>query len=258
MSELHIRSRAPRRQSGFTLVELLIAVLIGLFLLGGLMTLVQDNRRTFASQNMLSQLQDSERLAMTMMTDVIQAGGYFPDPTTNTAITALPVAGTIAAGQPFYGTYNGAAPGDSITVRYATTTGDTIINCAGLTNTTGNIGPLMYTNTFSVLNGQLWCNLNGTAYPLVGTLTTSVSTLVPNAIIVNNLSILYGINSSGTGTNVDTYVNATGVTNWNNVISVKITLTFNNPLYVAGVAGAPQPQYITFQRIVSVMGQTGI
>jgi len=100
-------------------------VLIGLFLLGGLMTLVQDNRRTFSSQNMLSQLQDSERLAMTMMTDVIQAGGYFPDPTTNTAISALPVSGTIAAGQPFFGTYNAAAPGDSITVRYATTTGDT-------------------------------------------------------------------------------------------------------------------------------------
>jgi type IV pilus assembly protein PilW len=242
MSELHIRSRAPRSEGGF-------------FLLGGLMTLVQDNRRTFSSQNMLSQLQDSERLAMTMMTDVIQAGGYFPDPTTNTAVSALPVAGVIAAGQPFFGTYNAAAPGDTVTVRYATTTGDTIINCSGGTNTTGNIAPLLYTNTFSVLNGQLLCTLNGNVYPLVGTVSASV---VPNTIIVNNLSILYGINSAGTGSNVDSYVTATGVTNWNSVISVKITLTFNNPLYVAGAPGNPQPQYITFQRVVSVMGQTGI
>jgi type IV pilus assembly protein PilW len=255
MSELNISSRARRRDGGFTLVELLIAVLIGLFLLGGLMTLVQDNRRTFTSQNMLSQLQDSERLAMTMMTDVVQTGGYFPDPTTNTAISALPVAGVIAAGQGFFGTYNAAAPGDTITVRYATTTGDTIINCAGGTNTTGAITPLVYTNTFSVLNGQLLCTLNGTVYPLVGTVSASV---VPNTIIVNKLSILYGINSAGSGTNVDTYVTAAGVTNWSSVISVKITLTFNNPLYVAGVPGTPQPQYITFQRIVSVMGQTGI
>jgi len=254
MSELHRRSRAPRRQSGFTLVELLIAVLIGLFLLGGLMTLVQDNRRTFSSQNMLSQLQDSERLAMTMMTDVIQTGGYFPDPTTNTAISALPVAGVIAAGQGFYGAYNAAPPGDTITVRYATTTGDTIINCAGGTNTSGAITPLVYTNTFSVLNGQLLCTLNGTVYPLVGTVSASV---VPNTIIVNNLSILYGINSAGSGTNVDTYVTAAGVTNWNAVISVKISLTFNNPLWSATAPSAVQ-QYITFQRIVSVMGQTGI
>jgi type IV pilus assembly protein PilW len=255
MSERHISSCAQRRERGFTLVELLIAVLIGLFLLGGLMTLVQDNRRTFSSQNMLSQLQDSERLAMTMMTDVVQTGGYFPDPTTNTAISALPVAGVIAAGQGFYGIYNAAPPGDTLTVRYATITGDTIINCAGGTNTTGAITPLVYTNTFSVVNGQLICTLNGTVYPLVGTASASV---VPNTIIVNNLSLLYGVNSSGSGTNVDTYVTAAGVTNWSSVISVKITLTFNNPLYVAGAPGVPQPQYITFQRIVSVMGQTGI
>jgi type IV pilus assembly protein PilW len=254
MSELHRRSRARHRQSGFTLVELLIAVLIGLFLLGGLMTLVQDNRRTFSSQNMLSQLQDSERLAMTMMTDVIQTGGYFPDPTTNTAISALPVAGVIAAGQGFFGIYNGAPPGDTITVRYATTTGDTIINCAGGTNTTGAITPLVYTNTFNVVNGQLVCTLNGNPYALVGTASASV---VPNTIIVNNLSLLYGINSAGSGTNVDTYVTATGVTNWNAVISVKITLTFNNPLWTT-TAPASVPQYITFQRIVGVMGQTGI
>jgi hypothetical protein len=92
-------------------------------------------------------------------------------------------------------------------------------------------------------------------YPLVGTVSASV---VPNTIIVNKLGILYGINSAGSGTNVDTYVTAAGVTNWSSVISVKITLTFNNPLYVAGVPGTPQPQFITFQRIVSVMGQTGI
>jgi type IV pilus assembly protein PilW len=257
MSELHNHSRPARREGGFTLVELLIAVLIGLFLLAGLMTLVQDNRRTFSNQNMLSQLQDSERLAMTMMTDVIQTGGYFPDPTTNTAISALPVAGVLAAGQGFFGTYNAAPPGDTITVRYATTTGDTIVNCAGGTNTTGAITPLPYTNTFSVLNGQLWCNLNGNSYPLVGTLTTSVSALVPNAIIVNNLSILYGINSSGSGTNVDTYVTAAGVTNWSAVISVKITLTFNNPLWTATSPATVLPT-ITFQRIVNVMGQTGI
>ena len=58
-----------RAQRGFTLVEVMVALLIGLFLLGGLLRLVQDNRRTFASQNQLSQLQDAERIAMTMITE---------------------------------------------------------------------------------------------------------------------------------------------------------------------------------------------
>jgi hypothetical protein len=38
---------------------------------------------------------------------------------------------------------------------------------------------------------------------------------------------------------------------------VKITLTFNNPLWTTA-SPATVAQYITFQRIVSVMGQTGI
>jgi len=67
--------RRAQRQSGFTMVELMVALLIGLFLMGGLMTLLQNNRKAFSSQSLLGQLQDSERLAMTMMTGVIQQSG---------------------------------------------------------------------------------------------------------------------------------------------------------------------------------------
>jgi len=82
--------RGFSRQQGFTLIELSVAVLIGLFLLGGLLTLVQDMRRTFGNQNQLGQLQDNERLDMTMITDVVQAAGYCPNPTLDTILTALP------------------------------------------------------------------------------------------------------------------------------------------------------------------------
>jgi type IV pilus assembly protein PilW len=245
-----------RGQNGFTVVELLIALLIGLFLLGGLLTLVQDSRRSFAGQNALSQLQDSERLAMTMMTDVIQTAGYFPNPTLNTAIIALPAAGVMAAGQSLVGTgaFNAAAPGDTITVRYATTSGDGVLNCIGGTNTSGAAAPLLYTNVFSVVNGQLVCTLNGTVYPLVGAVNGTAG-----GIIVNNLSIRYGISNGGTAGNVNEYVDATGVPVWTQVISVQITLTFNNPLWsAANVGQGNQPQFLTFQRIVPVMNQTGI
>jgi type IV pilus assembly protein PilW len=246
--------RAPHAQRGYTLIELMIALLIGLFLLGGLMTIVQDNRRSFGSQNQLAQLQDSERLAMTIITDVIQAAGYFPDPTSNSATSSIPAVGLLAAGQGMAGTFNAAVPGDTITVRYATTTGDGILNCAGTSNLTGSIPPTLYTNVFSVVNGQLVCTMNGTAYPLVGAVTGTA-----NAIIVNKLSILYGVDSAGTGGNVDRYLNASAVPNWNNVISVQITLTFQNPLWSATIQGqGTQPQFLTFSRVVGVMNQTGI
>ena len=235
-------------QNGFTMVEMLVALLIGLFLLGGLLTLVQDNKRTFMAQGDLSQLQDNERLAMTMMTDVIQATGYFPNPTINTAASAMPAAGALAQGQGMTGTFNAAAPGDTITVRYATASGDGVLNCTGSSNASG--GTLNYVNSFSVVVNaagvsQLVCTMNGTHYPLVSGVT--------------QLAVMYGVNTLGSGGNVDTYMNAVQVTaggNWNNVMSVQITLTFTNPLYTA--PGLGQLPTLSFQRNVAVMGATGI
>jgi type IV pilus assembly protein PilW len=252
-------ARAARSQGGFTIVEIMVAMLIGLFLLGGLMTLVQDNRRTFASQNQLSQLQDSERIAMTMITDVIQTAGYFPDPTSNTVTSSLPAVGALIAGQFMAGTFNAAAPGDTITVQYATTTGDGILNCIGGTNTSGATAPLAYVNVFSVVNGELICNLNGTNYQLAGSVPISLTNAsLNNGIVINKMTILYGVNVAGNDNSVNSYVTAAAVSNWNNVISVQVTLQFLNPLYNSTAPGTPQPQYLNFQRVIGVMNQTGI
>jgi type IV pilus assembly protein PilW len=244
-----------RNQGGFTVVELMVALLIGLFLLGGLLTLVQDNRRSFAAQNQLAQLQDAERMAMTIITDVIQSAGYFPDPTINSATLAMPANGTFAAaGQAVVGTAGGGPPGDTISVRYATNSGDGIVNCIGQSNTTGALAT--YTNTFGVVNGQLICTMNGTAYPIIGTAPVANFT----GIVVNNLSILYGVTTGSSPNNVDTYYAAGAVPNWSNVISVQVTLQFNNPMYTAQAVaqGSTVPQYLTFQRVITVMGQAGI
>jgi len=244
-----------RSQGGFTVVELMVALLIGLFLLGGLLTLVQDNRRSFASQNQLAQLQDAERMAMTMITDVIQSAGYFPDPTVNSATLVLPANGTFAAaGQAIVGTFSNTPPGDTISVRYATNSGDGIVNCIGQSNASGAVAT--YTNTFSVVNGQLVCTMNGTAYNIIGTVPSANFT----GIVVTNMSILYGVTTTSSPNNVDTYYTATNVPNWSNVISVKVTLTFTNPMYTAQAQaqGSTVPTTLSFQRIITVMGQAGI
>jgi type IV pilus assembly protein PilW len=233
-----------QRQSGFTMIELMVALLIGLFLMGGLMTLLQNNRKAFSSQNLLGQLQDSERLAMSMMSGVIQQSGYFPDPTVNSPATALPASGSFAAGQGLTGT-----TADTITARYTTAPGDGILNCRGTSNPPTSGANATYVNQFSVavIGGvsQLVCtDQNGVVYPLVSGVT--------------NLSVLYGVNTSGSGTNVDTYMTAalvTAATAWNNVISAKVTLTFTNPLYYAPNPQG-QPLTIAVQRYITIMRQT--
>jgi type IV pilus assembly protein PilW len=249
---MNIRFKQPlhgmrRAQQGFTLVELSIAVLIGLFLLGGLLTLVQDMRRTFGAQNGLAQLQDSERLAMTLIADVIQAAGFFPDPTQQTAATSFTgVAPFAQLGQAIAGTRNAAAPGDTISVQFLTANNDGVINCTGNTNKTG--GPLVYVNTFSVdaPTGALLCQINN-------------NPAVPLITGVTNLQILYGVkrNFVLTNNNVDTFVNAAqmGVNDWSNVICVKVTLTFTNPLFKTQ---PQQPATIPFTRVVTVMNRAGV
>jgi type IV pilus assembly protein PilW len=247
-----------RNQGGFTVVELMVALLIGLFLLGGLLTLVQDNRRSFASQNQLSQLQDAERMAMTMITDVIQSAGYYPDPTANSATLLLPANGTFAAaGQGIAGTPGAAPASDTLSVRYATNPGDTIVNCIGQSNPVGG-GVAVYTNTFSVANGQLTCMMNGTAYNIIGTAPAASGNF--SGIVVTRMTILYGVTTGSTPNNVDTYYAAGAVPNWGNVISVQVTLTFANPMYTAQAAaqGSTVKPTLSFQRVVTVMGQAGI
>jgi type IV pilus assembly protein PilW len=235
-------NRALRSQHGYTLIEIMIAVVIALFLLEGLLTIVQNNRRVFGTQNQLAQLEDSQRLVMTMIADVVATAGYFPDPTTNTS-AALTATGPFAAGQAIAGTYNAAAPGDTIRARYVTASGDGILNCSGLSNTSG--ANQIYVNVFRIIGGNLVCTMNGTQYPLVNGVT--------------NFTVLYGVKTDFTvdDNTVDTYFNASqmAAANWSNVITVSITLTFTNP--IAG-AGAGQPATISFQRVVGVMNKAGI
>jgi len=245
--------KAPTVQRGYTLIEILIALLIGLFLLGALLTIVQTNRAVFGNQTQLALLHDSERMAMALMADVIQSAGYFPDPTLNTSATLLPVA-PFSSGQGITGSYTSATVPDSISVRFATAPGDGILNCSGLSNTTAvGTPPTLYVNNFQILNGQLVCTMNGTAYNLVSGATNSSTNLG-----ITDMKVLYGVktNLASAGNNVDTYLRADQMTavNWGNVISVLVTLTFTNPMYVAGQA---QPQTVSIQRTINVMNQVG-
>ncbi len=248
--------RARAAQGGFSMIELMIAIAIAVFLLGGLVRVLENIRATSQMQTQMAQLQDGERLAMTVMAGVVESAGYFPNPLVNTAVGAMPSgAGSsfAAPGTPVItGTTNFNAQGDSLTVRYATALNDNVYNCLGGTNTT--VGPLdSWENTFSVnAQNQLVCTIwTGS------TQVTSAAT--PLISGVQSMSVLYGVqtNASGNGTCTDTYMSATQVTafaDWANVCSAIVTLTFFDPTYPAGPA---QPT-IQFTRVMALMQTAGV
>jgi len=266
MSTMPIRRllTAARAERGFTMVELMVTVAIALFLLGGLVTIVQNARQTDINQRALSQLQDAERFALTVITDVVQSGGYLPDPVAWTPAASLLQTGNWEAGQALSGTRLAAPPGDTLSVRFRTAQNDGVILCDGSTNTAQ--GPThAFTNTLSVqLNANpalsgLYCQVDN-----LGASAAAPGVLIVAGVV--NMKVYYGVkrNFAASDYNVDTYltadqmcsplVNPCGSDDWSNVSSVRVILTFTNPL-----AGQPgQPAQIQFERVIQVMARAGV
>ena len=255
------RPRPHAASAGFTLVEMMIALVIALFLIAGMVLVFQNTRSTYTAQKSLAQLQDNERLAMTMVADVIQATGYFPIPLTATVdlATALPASPNFPLAQDAFDDRTNIAAatnaqGDTISVRYAAGAGDTIMNCMGQTNTGG--AQVSWDNTLSVdANGYLTCQVwdstdgNTATAELVGGLASGVQ----------SMTLMYGVNTgtAANGSCVDSYMTATQVTAgsyWPNVCAVKVSLVFTNPL---PPADGSKPT-ITFTRVIALMAKAGV
>jgi type IV pilus assembly protein PilW len=259
-------------QRGFTLVELMVSILIGLFLVGGLLSLVQTMKRTSGAQSGLSQLQDNERFAAGLMTDVIEASGDYPNPTANSpsaqfaalTVTATTPSGakvlSFAKGQSIVGTSSGGATGDVVGVRYATSGTDGLTGCVGGTAVSGTT----FVNVFSVDgNSNLQCEL--TVVTPAGVPQPKITATLVNGI--TNLSVLYGMktNTSSNYTSADAYLTAAQVVAlpnppgyafpWVNIKSIRPTLQFKNPL--AGQPGQTATT-VSLMRVVNVMNQVGL
>ncbi len=270
----------PARERGYSLVELLVAIVIALFLIGGVIIIEQSVHTSYADRTGLQKLDDEERFAMTLLTEVVQSAGYYPDPATNSIVTAFPAqnttvpnnagdALTFATGQTLYGLHttqsaNGQTYSlDTLAVRYMTASGDGIPLCDGTSNTSG--GNVVYTNYFYIQTAPdpdpskpadsfLYCALEaGNAWAA----TTPVQ-LVKN---VEYMQIDYGLHvPTGQVTTpgdyaVNVYVPAGDMTptDWTEVTAARITVTFVNPLQNE----AGQPKTVTFTKVIDIMGRAG-
>lgn len=64
-------------QSGMTLIEIMIALLIGAFLLGGVLQIFVGSKQTNRMQEGLSRLQENGRFAMDFLAKDIRMAGYW-------------------------------------------------------------------------------------------------------------------------------------------------------------------------------------
>lgn len=259
MIRFGIKKNLSRQQSGMSLIELMVAITIGLMFLLAMGALFLSFKNTSQAQNGISQLQDDQRMAMTILSQIIQSAGYFPNQTSTTITSALPadsttVSGTtFAAGQAILGTTGSTSSSpDTIFVRYQTALNDGIINCLGGSNASATT--TVYINQLSVASSslKLTCSLNGTAGAgLLGGITASATSTTACSKIgylgISNLKILYGIGASGS---ITQYASAAGVSNWSNVYSIQATIS---QLYCAQQGSLPQT--INYSRVIFLPNQ---
>ena len=283
-------SRPPGAVRGYSMIELVVALTIGVFLVMGLFTVLQSTRQGANEATALAQLEDNERVAMTILTDMIQNAGYFPDPLAESVTTAFLADGGLytysngsTGGQLFYGTVVTAGSSETMMVRFKTAPGDPVFNCNGGSNPSSGASNIMYVNYFQLTTSAQGVSQLGCA---VGSDSTTAAAATPMGLVNNvaGMTFAYAMNTQGTlaTTGATTLQGVVGQANsrcpgdtykptgrmvmttsydWTNVCAVKVTLKFNNPLYQLPGQPKPdpnQPQYLTFERVVAVRSKSGI
>jgi type IV pilus assembly protein PilW len=216
-----------KNSRGFSLVELLIGVAIGLFLLAGLLTFFGQNRQAFSYQQSQSGQQGSERLANIMFTNILQQAGF--SAMTNQRIlnraSLFPAAGPFADGQTIVGTEATATvsligggtqtvPNDSIAIRFMDDVG--IIDCIGNPVPVGAMSAVV----LAVDGINLNCSTDGgAARPLMGDDQGPLA----QQIRFLGMAVAYGLDTNS-DESIDSFQRAGAITNWNQVRVAEIEL----------------------------------
>lgn len=69
--------RTAIKQHGFTLVELMVAMTVGLLLLGGVITILTSSHQTYRVNDALARMQENARYAFQVLSRDIRMAGYF-------------------------------------------------------------------------------------------------------------------------------------------------------------------------------------
>ncbi len=246
------------KQTGYTLIELLIGLLLGVFLMAGAIGIMNNLARSYALRDSMSRMQEDARYAIEVLSRELRHAGFMAFPRTDTqdgvfASQTATLGGlnmTVPVGAMIYG--GGGLP-DWLVVRYQASEDKDLEEslCFGGSTAASSLSPLIgdylapkvnavVTERFYVEGNALKCDSRLDYYdPATGTShfqEKNANTLIEN---VETLRVLYGVNTDTTTPEsylpnkyVDAAVVAAATTaspavgdgGWKDVRSVRISL----------------------------------
>jgi len=224
----------PKKALGFSLIEVMIAITLGLILMSAVLAVFMSSKRTYSSSEAMSRSQESARFGSQFVARELRMAGYASLDTDGVVSRTVkfPADSTFAtAGQVITGVDQSGGTGtikaatDSVTYRYTGGNASSVRDCLGATVASGTI---VNVTLFVSDDNELLCQVgSGTATALIDG--------------IDNMQLLYGVDTDGDRA-ANSYVAAGAVTNWTQVVSVQVTLTI----------AAPTDQSINARSVVSV------
>lgn len=209
-----------KHQRGFTLLEVFIAIVIGLILMAGVLEIFLHSKTTYNLSSSLSQLQENGRFIENYLVRIVRLAGYRTTPPVSNEFT--PMNNLFTSANPYItGTHGAGVNGsDTLTVRYqgsgngAGTPDGTVLDCLNVAVDANTIA----TNTFSLTNNnELQCQAQNPNSPTPDNTQVLISG-------VENFQVLYGEDLDG-DFSADRYVPANyPFINWADIVSVRLCL----------------------------------
>jgi type IV pilus assembly protein PilW len=220
-------------QRGVTLVEMMVAMVLGLLILLAVSSIYIGSRQTFRLQDDNARLQETGRYALEVMGRSIRQAGFWNMPISpvDTATAFQPSPG----GAAITGVNGAGSTPDTVTVQY-----DGLINdrdCEGnvLTANTTPANPVQ--DAYRLNNNELQCDGNADG-------TVDHQALVSD---IEDVQILYGIDTDN-NQSADRYVDTP--VNWGQVVSARVCVQARS---ANSVNNAPQ----SFLNCVGALGKSG-
>jgi len=210
------------RQRGFSLVEMMVALIIGLFVLAGVGSVYITGKRSYNARDGLSLLQENGRIAIRMIEQTVQRAGYPMYAEVEPVIHSEQQIGSMQLGENASvdevakldlepssdGIQKGAS--DTLTVAYQPVPGsawEAGEDCVGNRTQLKDL----VVSRFFIKGGTLKCRGSG---------KSTEEPLVDNVVA---MQVEYGVDESGDGF-ADRYAALPAVSDWGKVVSIRVAL----------------------------------
>lgn len=247
-----------RHERGFTLIELMIAITIGLLIVVGILRVFDASKQSYNLQEGVSRAQETGRAGIFILNRTLRHAGFYRNPALRTtevlaafpagvsypAASPYPVGPTFTAGAGIAGLEGGANP-DTVVVRYQGHEDGSLLDCHGIPfDCVGNAActlpggnpvtnPVMGTFAFFLSEvdattgtRSLQCRR---VIPTAGPPTNAINDNSPLLEGITDFQVWYGVDTNADAL-ADRYLTANNVlaADWTNVVSLRVRLVTNS------------------------------